>query len=98
MSEILNNLLGQMAFMNPAFTVKNLIMIAVALFFMYLAIVWEFEPLLLLLSEAFLRLPPFAFGALPLFFGGKSALFCYRGELVYAVYALLIHNTPRLFY
>ncbi len=48
MSEILNNLLGQMAFMNPAFTVKNLIMIVVALFFMYLAIRHEFEPLLLL--------------------------------------------------
>ena len=47
MGEILNNLLNQMAFMNPDFTYKNLIMIAVALIFMYLAIHFEFEPLLL---------------------------------------------------
>jgi oxaloacetate decarboxylase beta subunit len=55
MSEILNNLLGQMAFMNPEFTYKNAIMICVALFFLYLAIRHEFEPLLLV---------PIAFGML----------------------------------
>ncbi len=48
MGEILNNLLGQMAFMNPDFSYKNVIMICVALFFMFLAIRFEFEPLLLL--------------------------------------------------
>lgn len=47
MGEILNNLLNQMAFMNPDFTYKNAIMIGVALFLMYLAIRHEFEPLLL---------------------------------------------------
>ncbi len=47
MGEILNNLLGQMAFMNPSFTYKNVIMICVACFFLYLAIKHEFEPLLL---------------------------------------------------
>lgn len=47
MSEILNNLLNQMAFMNPSFSYKNLIMIAVACFFLFLAIKMEFEPLLL---------------------------------------------------
>ena len=47
MGEILNNLLGQMAFMNPNFTYKNVIMICVACFFLYLAIKHEFEPLLL---------------------------------------------------
>jgi len=47
MSEILNNLLGQMAFMNDAFSYKNVIMIVVACFFLFLAIKFEFEPLLL---------------------------------------------------
>ena len=55
MSEIINNLLGQMAFMNPDFSVKNVIMICVALFFLFLAIRFEFEPLLLV---------PIAFGML----------------------------------
>ena len=55
MSEIINNLLGQMAFMNPDFTYKNVIMICVALFFLFLAIRFEFEPLLLV---------PIAFGML----------------------------------
>ena len=55
MTEIINNLLNQMAFMNPDFTYKNLIMIAVACFFLYLAIRHEFEPLLLV---------PIAFGML----------------------------------
>ncbi len=48
MSEILNNLLNQMAFMNPDFSYKNVIMIGVACFFLYLAIRKEYEPLLLL--------------------------------------------------
>ena len=48
MSEILNNLLNQMAFMNPDFSIKNVIMIGVACFFLYLAIRKEYEPLLLL--------------------------------------------------
>ena len=47
MGEILENLLNQMAFMNPDFSYKNLIMIAVALILMYLAIRHDFEPLLL---------------------------------------------------
>ena len=47
MGEILENLLNQMAFMNPDFSVKNLIMIGVALLFLFLAIRFEFEPLLL---------------------------------------------------
>ena len=47
MVEILQNLLNQMAFMNPDFTYKNLIMIAVACVFLYLAIGKEYEPLLL---------------------------------------------------
>ncbi len=47
MGEILENLLNQMAFMNPDFTYKNLIMIGVALLFLFLAIRFEFEPLLL---------------------------------------------------
>ena len=47
MSDILNNLLNQMAFMNPEFSYKNVIMIVVACFFLYLAIRHEFEPLLL---------------------------------------------------
>ena len=47
MGEILENLLNQMAFMNPDFTYKNLIMIVVALLFLFLAIRFEFEPLLL---------------------------------------------------
>ncbi len=55
MSDILNNLLNQMAFMNPEFSYKNVIMIVVACFFLYLAIRHEFEPLLLV---------PIAFGML----------------------------------
>ena len=47
MGEILENLLNQMAFMNPDFSYKNVIMIAVALLLMYLAIRHDFEPLLL---------------------------------------------------
>ncbi len=47
MGEILENLLNQMAFMNPDFSYKNLIMIGVALLFLFLAIRFEFEPLLL---------------------------------------------------
>ncbi len=47
MGEILTNLLNQMAFMNPDFSYKNLIMIGVALLFLFLAIRFEFEPLLL---------------------------------------------------
>ena len=47
MLDILQNLLNQMAFMNPDFTYKNLIMIVVACFFLYLAIGKEYEPLLL---------------------------------------------------
>ena len=47
MGEILENLLNQMAFMNPDFSYKNLIMICVALLFLFLAIRFEFEPLLL---------------------------------------------------
>ena len=47
MGEILENLLNQIAFMNPDFSVKNLIMIGVALLFLFLAIRFEFEPLLL---------------------------------------------------
>ena len=47
MLEILQNLLNQMAFMNPDFTYKNLIMIVVACIFLYLAIGKEYEPLLL---------------------------------------------------
>ena len=59
MGEILNNLLGQMAFMNPSFTYKNVIMICVACFFLYLAIKHEFEPLLLV---------PISFGMLLVIF------------------------------
>lgn len=55
MLEILQNLLGQMAFMNPDFTYKNVIMIGIACVFLYLAIRREFEPLLLV---------PIAFGML----------------------------------
>ena len=55
MTDILNNLLNQMAFMNPDFSYKNVIMIVVACFFLYLAIRHEFEPLLLV---------PIAFGML----------------------------------
>ncbi len=47
MLDILKNLLGQMAFMNDAFTYKNVIMIVVACVFLFLAIKLEFEPLLL---------------------------------------------------
>ncbi len=47
MIDILKNLLNQMAFMNPEFSYKNLIMIAVALLLLFLAIKFEFEPLLL---------------------------------------------------
>ena len=47
MAEIINNLLGQMAFMNPDFSYKNVIMIVVACVFLYLAIHKEYEPLLL---------------------------------------------------
>ena len=50
MGEIINNLLGQMAFMSDSFSYKNVIMICVALFFLYLAIRHEFEPLLLVPS------------------------------------------------
>ncbi|MCQ2522154.1 MAG: sodium ion-translocating decarboxylase subunit beta [Lachnospiraceae bacterium] len=45
--EILNNLLGQMAFNTTGFGYKNVIMIVVALVFLYLAIGKGFEPLLL---------------------------------------------------
>ena len=45
--DILNNLIGQMAFMNESFTYKNVIMIVVACVFLFLAIKMEFEPLLL---------------------------------------------------
>ncbi len=45
--EILKNLLGQMAFMADGFSYKNVIMIVVALVFLYLAIGKGFEPLLL---------------------------------------------------
>lgn len=55
MLEILQNLLGQMAFMNPDFTYKNVIMIGIACVFLYLAIRKECEPLLLV---------PIAFGML----------------------------------
>ena len=55
MSEILQNLLNQMAFMNPDFSYKNVIMIIIACVFLYLAIRKEYEPLLLL---------PIAFGML----------------------------------
>ncbi len=55
MPDIFNNLLNQMAFMNPEFSYKNVIMIVVACFFLYLAIRHEFEPLLLV---------PIAFGML----------------------------------
>ncbi len=55
MGEIINNLLNQMAFMSDSFSYKNVIMICVALFFLYLAIRHEFEPLLLV---------PIAFGML----------------------------------
>lgn len=47
MAEIIQNLLNQMAFMNPDFTYKNVIMIVVACVFLYLAIRKEYEPLLL---------------------------------------------------
>lgn len=47
MAEIIQNLLNQMAFMNPDFTYKNVIMIVVACVFLYLAIKKEYEPLLL---------------------------------------------------
>ena len=49
--ETLENLMQQTAFSNLEWT--NFVMILVACFFLYLAIVWEFEPLLLL---------PIAFG------------------------------------
>ena len=52
-SNTLGNLVEQTAFMNPTF--GNLIMIAVACVFLYLAIRHEFEPLLLV---------PIAFGML----------------------------------
>ncbi len=52
-SETLHNLLHQTAFFN--LTVGNFFMIAVACFFLYLAIRWDFEPLLLV---------PIAFGML----------------------------------
>ena len=55
MAETLNNLLHQMAFFNDSFSYKNVIMIIVALFFLYLAIKKEYEPLLLV---------PIAFGML----------------------------------
>ena len=55
MAETLHNLLLQTAFMNPNFTYKNVIMIVVALVFLYLAIKKEYEPLLLV---------PIAFGML----------------------------------
>ncbi|MCR5182379.1 MAG: sodium ion-translocating decarboxylase subunit beta [Clostridia bacterium] len=45
-SETLSNLLGQTAFAN--LTIGNLVMVAVACFFLYLAIAKEYEPLLLL--------------------------------------------------
>ncbi len=51
--ETLENLMQQTAFSNLEWT--NFVMILVACFFLYLAIVWEFEPLLLL---------PIAFGML----------------------------------
>ena len=45
-SETLSNLLGQTAFAN--LSIGNLVMVAVACFFLYLAIAKEYEPLLLL--------------------------------------------------
>ena len=45
-SNTLHNLWLQTAFTNM--TIGNLIMIVVALFFLYLAIRWDFEPLLLI--------------------------------------------------
>ena len=82
--EILDNLLHQMAFMNPAFSYKNVIMIGVACFFLFLAIKHEFEPLLLV---------PIAFGMLlvniyPDIMAAPSAETGAAGGLLYYFYIL----------